>query len=175
LTVSRQAVQWTNDYVSLLKLETAFKEALRLWDKGMAVVKACRKAKLHRSTFYKLLRRVMDGELEIEPELMEIATKIYEGTLARVPSIAAKERELDSGRIFNIISEYLEKNPGKVFDIVLKEADKRDYFLTTDNIAERVICGYIHDYLEERPEWVFDVVLKGGREKGLSSCVHRTS
>jgi len=63
----------------------------------MTVVKACRKAKLHRSTFYKLLRRVMDGELEIEPELMEIATKIYEGTLARVPSIAAKKQELDPG------------------------------------------------------------------------------
>jgi len=93
----------------------------------------------------------------------------------QVPSIAAKERELDPGRIFNIISEYLEKNPGKIFDIVLKEADKRDYFLTTDKVAEHVICGYIHDYLEERPEWVFDVVLKGGREKGLSSCVHRTS
>jgi len=152
----------------------AFKEALRLWDKGMTVVKARRKAKLHRSTFYKLLKRVIEGELEIEPDLMEITTKIYEGTLARVPSIAArdKKQELDPGRIFNIISEYLEKNPGKIFDIVLKEADKRDYFLTTDNIAERVICGYIHDYLEERPEWVFDVVVKGGREKGLSSCVH---
>jgi len=84
----------------------------------MAVVKACRKAKLHRSTFYKLLKRVIEGELEIEPELMEITTKIYEGTLARVPSIAAKERELDPGRIFNIISEYLEKNPGKVFDSI---------------------------------------------------------
>jgi len=54
----------------------------------------------------------------------------------------------------------------------LKEADKRNYFLTTDNIVEHVICGYIHDYLEERPEWVFDVVVKGGREKRLSSCVH---
>jgi len=48
----------------------------------------------------------------------------------------------------------------------LKEADKRNYFLTTDNIVEQVICGYIHDYLEERPEWVFDVVVKGAEKRG---------